>query len=964
MQKGLRNPQIGALHAVLAHWSVTGEPATIVMPTGTGKTETMLAAMLVARPQRLLVVVPTDALRKQIAEKFALLGILPAVDVLRGEPGSPIVGVMRKRPQTADQVQEFFSCCNVVVTTMAVAGTCPPAIQQAMAAHVSNLVIDEAHHISARTWAYFRSHFLEKNILQFTATPFRRDRKVVDGEVIYSFPLKKAQEEGLFQKVNFRPVFEYGSQADADRAIALATVERLQSDLANGFDHLVMARADSIPRAEAVGKCYWSIDADREASGEQRLGVAVVHSERTTTERNNAFQQLASRAVRIIVCVDMFGEGFDLPNLKVAALHDMHKSLAITLQFVGRFARTSGELGDATVIANLATADVEDSLRALYAEDADWNIVLRDLSSGANAQQLKRTEFIKGFEPPPTDIPLQNVTPALSTVVYRTDCDDWLPHLIPETLGEDRLHGVPSINHAEKVAVFVTRELADVKWGDLREIVDSIWDLYIVYWDEVKQLLYIYSSNTQSVHESLARAVCGDKAVLVRGESMFRVFYDVRRLVLLNLGLRHAVGRNIQFTMYVGADVLANLPNASQQNRTKSNMFGFGFQSGSKRAFGCSYRGRVWSNKNAGDLIEWRQWARQVGEKVTDNTIDTATVLAHALIPRHVTARPGGMPVAIQWPYELLGRDEDVVTIEIDEKNVGSLLDTELQVESDSATSPISIVVAGQTTSFRYSLEFDAKGAAFVPQGAPEPVVRVGKRARPMSEAFRHSHPTIFFADGSSLVGDTMLALPEDYCPPFSRDRIVEFDWFAIDITKESQKWIKRPFSVQFRVIEYLTSLHTESPEIVFDDDDTGEAADVISLREQGDTLHVDLYHCKFSLEPTPGARIDDLYVVCGQAQKSAYRRAQVGRLLAHLDQREAKRLSDGGPSRFEKGTIVQLRDIRRRFESLEIKFGIGVVQPGLSKSGASDAQLALLGVTELYLQETYAIPFTVIGGH
>lgn len=37
--RGLRPPQLGALHAIGAHWSINTQPATIVMPTGTGKTE-------------------------------------------------------------------------------------------------------------------------------------------------------------------------------------------------------------------------------------------------------------------------------------------------------------------------------------------------------------------------------------------------------------------------------------------------------------------------------------------------------------------------------------------------------------------------------------------------------------------------------------------------------------------------------------------------------------------------------------------------------------------------------------------------------------------------------------------------------------------------------------------------------------------------------------------------------------
>ena len=77
--KGLRTPQLGALHAILAYRSTEDpEPITVVMPTGTGKTETMLATYAHS-PTRTLVIVPTDALRTQTARKFATLGILPEV---------------------------------------------------------------------------------------------------------------------------------------------------------------------------------------------------------------------------------------------------------------------------------------------------------------------------------------------------------------------------------------------------------------------------------------------------------------------------------------------------------------------------------------------------------------------------------------------------------------------------------------------------------------------------------------------------------------------------------------------------------------------------------------------------------------------------------------------------------------------------------------------------------------------
>ena len=54
------------------------------------------------------------------------------------------------------------------------------------------------------------------------------------------------------------------------------------------------------------------------------------------SEKEEILKNFRSGTLRIIVCVDMLGEGFDLPSLKIAGLHDVHKSEAVTFQFVGR----------------------------------------------------------------------------------------------------------------------------------------------------------------------------------------------------------------------------------------------------------------------------------------------------------------------------------------------------------------------------------------------------------------------------------------------------------------------------------------------------------------------------------------------------------------------------------------------------------------------------------------------------
>ncbi len=43
---GLRPPQVGAVYGVLSHWKSSDSVATVVMPTGTGKTEVMLTLLV------------------------------------------------------------------------------------------------------------------------------------------------------------------------------------------------------------------------------------------------------------------------------------------------------------------------------------------------------------------------------------------------------------------------------------------------------------------------------------------------------------------------------------------------------------------------------------------------------------------------------------------------------------------------------------------------------------------------------------------------------------------------------------------------------------------------------------------------------------------------------------------------------------------------------------------------------
>ena len=190
------------------------------------------------------------------------------------------------------------------------------------------------------------------------------------------------------------------------------------------------------------------------------------------TSRRAALAAIRSRKSRIIVCVDMLGEGFDLPSLKIAAIHDPHKSLGVTLQFIGRFARTTDiSIGDATVVVGRPAGEYDGTLRKLYAEDADWNLLIRDISETAVGYQQQISDFETGFTELPEEITLRSLLPKMSTVVYRSQSSDWKPEAILEVYPEECLVTVPiGLNLRDGVAWFVTEERTEVPWGDVKTL--------------------------------------------------------------------------------------------------------------------------------------------------------------------------------------------------------------------------------------------------------------------------------------------------------------------------------------------------------------------------------------------------------------------------------------------------------------------------------------------------------------
>lgn len=960
---GMRTPQIGALHAISAHFAVgdSFEPATVVLPTGTGKTETMLATQIYRQLSRTLVLVPSDTLRSQIAGKFVGLGVLPKeAKVVPGEIARPRVGVISTGIRTVEEANSLLALANVIVALPNALEASAADAVDALTAGCSDLMVDEAHHITAKTWEKVRERFAKKRILQFTATPFRRDARKIDGKIIFNYKLGDAQAAGYYRPINLRTVEEYGDEDARDRAIAAAAIAALKRDRDElGKDHLLMARCWPTERAEEIVKIY------RELAPELKPVIVYSGPGRTAANRE-AMEQLHDRGpdgARIVVCVDMLGEGYDLPNLKVAALHDTHKSLAITLQFIGRFTRKGDpeKIGEATVVTNIADPKAEQKLADLYAEGADWDGLIKRLSEERIEKELRLQDVVFGLRESGdlgSQLSLWNLRPALSCQFFKTKCAQWDPLQYKSVLpvSAESWH---AYSETDETLVAVVCRAADVNWGSYQNVLDTIYDLVVLRWDKDAGVLALFASDYDALRsEKIAAAVTDEQTELVCGDAVFRILNNVDLPLVKSLGSSQK-GEAISFTSYFGSNVTEGLMRIEKKQSSLNNLACLGYENGEKVLWGgAQRRGKIWQQKG-GSIADWITWTQTTWAKVSSEEEPVTHILADFLRPIRLDKPHTSHPISVQWGENAQIRTNPQFVLFGSTEVPLYLTDVDLGEAEEGK--PIPIVVCSGDLRADYRLEIDeALTGGYRYKHVSGAALQFKKNKtdqEPMEEYLRKDPFVVRYADGTSSYN--CYHIPVDLeAGDFDPARLEAWDWSGIPLNKESMGKDQDRATIQYRAFERLA----DEFDFIFNDDGSGEAADLVCLKNLDDnTIRLTLVHCKGAYDARVSRDIRNFYVVCGQAQKSIGAKHSGLKKLADRLKRRHDTWARQGKTRLLKGNQKTLQLFVEKSRRAKLEFEMILIQPGGSVADISDGALKLLATTEAYLFKTTKAGFRVI---
>ena len=235
------------------------------------------------------------------------------------------------------------------------------------------LVVDEAHHTTAGTWAKVIEHFSQAKLLGVTATPIRGDGRGL-GEHYQSMvqgpTAQQLTDDGYLAgaKVLAPPGFDSAGlrkrMGDFDTKQAEQRVGTIMGDCLGHYrKHLsgqtAIAFCCSVAHAEAVAALFQSAG----------IAAASIDGSMDTATRRELLQRLAVGDLKVLTSCALIGEGVDVPSVGGCILLRPTTSVGLHLQMIGRCLRP--QPGKTAVVLD----HVGNTLRlGHHLEERDWTL--------------------------------------------------------------------------------------------------------------------------------------------------------------------------------------------------------------------------------------------------------------------------------------------------------------------------------------------------------------------------------------------------------------------------------------------------------------------------------------------------------------------------------------------------------------------------------------------------------------
>ena len=345
----------------------------VQMPTGTGKTCLLVACV-----------------RAWLSQNEGTVWIV----VHRRELVEQIVGTLQEEELVGDRVRVFS------IQWLS-------RHEGELAERPGLLVIDEAHHAVAKTYKAVVEAFSGAKVLGLTATPCRLTRRGFTDlfeVLLQSWPYNRFIAEGRLSLYDYMSV-----RADNEDWRVVRSLERRGAD----GDFSLREMSERLDVRPSIGRlCDTVLRYAREKKGivyaidirhaehiaayyrEHGIDAVAISAKTPGEERRRLIEQFKAGETQVLVNVDIFGEGFDCPDVEFIQLARPTLSLAKYLQQVGRGMRVFDGKRYCLILDNVGLY----RLFGLPSEDRDWQAMFEGTLAGkAHLKQAEERSVYAAF---------------------------------------------------------------------------------------------------------------------------------------------------------------------------------------------------------------------------------------------------------------------------------------------------------------------------------------------------------------------------------------------------------------------------------------------------------------------------------------------------------------------------------------------------------------------------------------
>ncbi|GAA1376579.1 hypothetical protein GCM10009661_44990 [Catellatospora chokoriensis] len=741
------------------------------------------------------------------------------------------------------------------------------------------LIFDEAHHVPSRSWKAILDYFAYDHALLLTATPSRRDGQRLPGEHIYHYPLRQALRDGLYNQVRprFLDLKAHETQDIVDQRLAEQVVQIASED--SHQTSTILIRAMTVERAETLAAIY----------RQRGLSVSVLHSALSARTRDLLSRRIRSGECRAVAVVNMLGEGFDLPSLRILAYHDKHRSLPATIQLIGRLVRVDERFPQSSVVVAARNTEaypqLQRAVRELYAEDADWAEALPQFIDDEITKAKANREYAQEFAVPPPDLSVEFLTPLCRAIVLEVDParkyqPPFIAGVIPERLRVgQRLRGqtifYSSVNPTKTTLMLVTTAVDRPRWHARDPGLDtSTFELHLITWRAGKpgqpHLMLINSPDRAVVRELMTAVGATDVVRPADPRRMQGAFDALERRSVSSVGVRNTYqgGRGVPtYAMFAGSGVDRGLRDADTGRRALGHTLAqISSPSGIYSAGVSAANGKYWETRYV-SLNEYEDFATDLASRYWHPSQSGAgPLLPHVTRGSRLEWFPNADLLLIEINPKLIGQGWTTPYGPLEDLDLGADLtyprtDQILPIRAVRPTDPQTVLWRGYQD---HDGRFHANGA--------DVTVQLASTSISLHELLTSRPPNIYFIDGSAVHGSTFYQArePSNDLPPLE---YVTWSWANVDITSETRDTAKNKNvgrSVHEELENYLTAQPKRTQRWILCNDGKGEIADYLVIEvDPGPRVTVSLWHAKAASKNLPAVRVNDLQVVTQQAIKS-----------------------------------------------------------------------------------------------